>query len=150
GLTTTAYFDPTCGDKLWQRPGDDPVRNIRFAYDEFHQVRDVYTPASSTPTHYEYDDYGNLRQITTPLGFRSRSIRDALGRDSVMETPIDTSQTVWRTQRYTYDAAGRRQLRSDEAPATGAPGTEWQALSVRNEYDAEGNVTAAHRWATPD
>jgi len=67
-----------------------------------------------------------------------------------METPIDTAQTLWRTQRYTYDASGRLLRRSDEAPATGAPGTEWQALSVRNEYDAEGNVTAAHRWATPD
>jgi len=76
----------------------------------------------------------------------STVIHDAVGRDSVVRTPIgsDPADTARRIQKYQYDAMSRVLVGVDSAPAYSGS-TSMQAVSVLTAYDNEGQATALTR-----
>ncbi len=144
-------YDPATGLRTSQSVGDNGSRLVTYSYyPDTRLLKTVTTLQSASPSVYDYDVQGNLFHSTTPRGLRSTTQRDYLGRDSVVQSPInDVPVTDWRYQAYTYDAQDRVLTTVDSAQTTG-PGSPWEALRVINEYDAEGQLTRVTRRARPD
>jgi RHS repeat-associated protein len=112
-----------------------------------------------------YDARGNLRTTVSPLGFLTFVERDALGRDSVVYTPIADDNTARSEallkqygahQTIAYDTLGRVRETVSYGPAivhqpaqSGfGPGTTGvDSLRVITTYDAEGSPLSVTRIA---
>jgi len=101
-------------------------------------------PPLVAATTFGYDTLGNLNSITSPRGFTVKSYKDAIGRDTLVRSPIDTLQTLFRITRTQYDILGR--VRSTESFASGASDT----LIVTDAYDPVGELTSVTRRSSPD
>ncbi|HEY0017654.1 MAG TPA: RHS repeat-associated core domain-containing protein [Longimicrobium sp.] len=175
GHAHTAY-DPATGNVVSQRQGENTATATTFTwYPAGHahagQLASVRSPATAAGVARDslvYDAQGNLSWTLSPTGFLTRHLRDGLGRDSVVYTPVDTAgarslatlaQTGVRRE-IRYDAAGRDTLTITTGPAVAhdprATGridpadSPQESLTVRTQYDAEGAVLQVERWATPD
>jgi YD repeat-containing protein len=80
-----------------------------------------------------YDGLGNLVSTRSPLGFRTYTLRDALGRDSISYSPIDSIHALHvdsvraygARSEVTYDVMGRPVYTLSHGPArTHTPGVE--------------------------
>src|SRR6185369_9803272 len=74
-----------------------------------HQLDSLVAPNHSNPGHtaskYVYDALGNLTRITTPRGMITDLFSDYIGRDSVIYTPTDASNSLLHRamQAFVYD-----------------------------------------------
>ncbi|HLM69379.1 MAG TPA: RHS repeat domain-containing protein, partial [Longimicrobium sp.] len=176
GIDSTAY-DPATGNPLWQQTGD-ASRRVTFDYytsgPAIGLPHHVYYPAPQpgVPGGSEeitYDASGNLHTTKSPLGFMTAHFRDALGRDTLVVTPIraDSSDTIWKLMasgarmRTGYDAAGRvwwtealgpavMQHQSAQGVYNGPGITPPEKLRVENTYGNGGELLTVERWSTPD
>jgi RHS repeat-associated protein len=171
-----AEYDPVTGNPRWRQQGDDPALRASFSYypaghphaGQLASVADPATAAGAARDSLVYDGQGNLWWTMNPRGSLTQHVRDGLGRDSVVYTPVDSAgaltlaglvQTGLR-QEILYDRAGRDTLTITVGPAvTHAPRdssrispvqSSSERLTVRKRYDAEGAVLQVARWATPD
>ena len=174
GEVTLRSYNAT-GELAWVLTGADPARRVSFDYNATDGtpaaglVRSVTAPAS-TPTGFAtqniaYDEHGNLRSTQGPLGYYTLAYADAVGRDTLLVTPVDpdSSRDVASLQRRGtrrrtwFDVMGRDTL----SATIGQPrlvvvqgGTFLSApaetLWVKTAYDAEGRTDSVARWASPD
>jgi RHS repeat-associated protein len=165
GEVTDLSYDAV-GNRAWVQDGRGAASRVLFDYGAAGQPTSVQDPYGQVET-MVYDAAGNLHATRTPLGFWSLAYADALGRDTLVVTPSDTTAFARDTlllrgtgvrERTVYDPVGRPLLVRTTGPAvrydrtyTGVPeNVEAQTLSVRTTYDLLGLPLATARWATPD
>jgi RHS repeat-associated protein len=152
GLLTQAQYDSTTGDLQWQQAGTNTARRVQYGYFSATGLLQSITPPSpSDTTKYEYDGWGNASATVNPRGMRSSVAHDAIGRDSVVMTPIDSlaSSSVKRIRTYQYDPMSRVLVGVDSAPlASGS--SNWQSTRVITAYDVEGQPLSVTRRVAPD
>lgn len=114
-------------------------------------VSSVVVPLTNKDS-VEYDALGNVTANRAPTGHWTVYQRDVLGRDSLVQVPVDTldlakaAGSFSRTRTTTlYDVAGLVK----QVTTVGA-GTPMQQLVVDNFYDYEGNLTEVWRRSDPD
>lgn len=108
------------------------------------------SPVVSRADSIFYDALGNLFRTKTPKGYVSEWFRDAIGRDTVTTTPIDTTGSPGRISTYTtYDIVSQVRTTQTSAPArpytlVSAPASVRpvvaETVTVVRTYDREGNV----------
>lgn len=175
GGTAHTEYDAATGSPTVQRTGDDDARRVRYRYypaghPHAGQLRAVEGPAAGGGTAVDslvYDGVGNLSMTVSPHGFLTLHVRDGLGRDTLVITPIDsatatTPQNLLATgarQRIGYDVMDRvRRTESIGPPRTHAAvfegfapaPTPEERLEVITTYDGEGAPLTVARFATPD
>ncbi|HYW10884.1 MAG TPA: hypothetical protein VE871_02980, partial [Longimicrobium sp.] len=149
-VTTTGY---TAGRRAWEQVGASTLRRVNYQYhDASHAtapglLRAVVAPGGATES-IVYDVRGNLAASISPLGWRTESLSDRLGRVIRTRVPVDSAHTVWQQDTTIYDSVGR-------VRETIATGPEWrgappQSLHVRNHYDVASNLEMVERWSVPD
>lgn len=173
GDSTVMAYDPATGNRAWQQDARGLVSRVEFLHEDdpgsplFGMPRGVQPPETASgsggpdPTHFAYDELGNLESVTTSLGFVTDYERDDVGRDTLVRRPVDrTRKAVMRT---TYDVMGRALETERAGPAvqvqmpdstsavydsayTFPAGT----VFVKRQYDAAGNLERVDRWAAPD
>ncbi|HWH53221.1 MAG TPA: RHS repeat-associated core domain-containing protein [Gemmatimonadaceae bacterium] len=144
-------YDASTGLRTSQSIGDNGARLVSFGYDAATRLlTSVTTRQSAAPTRYDYDAAGNLFHTTTPRGLVSTDTRDAIGRDSIVKTPInDVPTTDWRYQALTYDLQDRIISTADSARTSGGS-SPWEVLQVSTQYDNEGRAIRITRRVSPD
>ncbi len=123
GITTTYEYDANSNLlTLVEAKGTSVERTIRYTYDAYGQLKTKTTGESAAndtavaTTQYEYDQYGNIIQITDPEGNITKyGDYDALGNaQNVIDaraTPLTgTAQYSWKS---IYDNAGNIVTLSD-------------------------------------
>jgi RHS repeat-associated protein len=179
GEITRIAYDSATGNRLWEQPGPSATRRVTYSYNAANDalapglLQSVTTPAAggnpaATQTLF-YDARGNLRATRSPLGFYTLAYSDAIGRDTLSITPIDTisarDSTALRSagarQRSVYDVWGRVTLAQSIGPAvdsiaraadTGSGFTlslPAETVTVRNTYDRD-LLASVERWSSPD
>jgi RHS repeat-associated protein len=178
--TVFAAYDPVTCNVLWQRLGRDAGRTVTYTYHpaghaQAGQLESVLGPVDAQGRRalerVVYDARGNLRMTESPLGFRALYVRDALGRDSVVYTPLADStarDTVLLKQHgvrqtVVYDVMDRvretvsygpmiEQYRAAPpgSPSVGPGTTPGEWLSVVTTYDGEGSPLTVTRSMSPN
>ena len=159
GEVTTRGYDGN-GNVLWTLTGADTLRKVRFSYSSTRQLVAMYLPGIARPDTIMYDHMGNDTMTVTPAGIWSISRLDALGRDTLVVSPIDSIRL--QSQRIIYDLADQVRETRTFAPAMpytlAGTGSEYQdtavvlpeTLVVRTRYDQEGNVIRVQKLAYPN
>lgn len=167
------------GNRVWQQDGRGILSRATFGYSSAgsspaKRLTSIRLPGAVKGDSLHYDSVrGNLDTTWTPIGFRTIHLMDALGRDTLVITPIDSAQTKLQRQRFVYNLADRvtdtwtigpampnklDTLTSFKPDTTGKFGTDTtqvspETLFVSNTYDAEGNLTQVlshpDRWPLP-
>lgn len=144
GEVSQFAYDTGNGNRLWQQPGLDSTRRVRFFYtnDAFHQLQSVQYPTSPITSDSTFYDptLRNLSATKTPLGFVSSYFKDAIGRDTLTQT-VDASTVSVRT---VYDITGQDTLNVT------SPGDGSATVTVRKHYDVGGNQDSVQTISTPD
>lgn len=147
------------GNRLWEQPGTDPSRRVEYSYGSALGLLSSTLVPGATRDSVHYDALGNLEFVQSPRGptFRAYTRTDAIGRDTLVVTPIDTAGTFTLQERIWYDLADQDTLRRIATPAMsqslGAQGSAYSnadTLFVRQEFDDEGNLSRHEQWARPD
>jgi RHS repeat-associated protein len=149
------------GDREWQEDGRGPLSHVNFTYTADRQVQTVSTPgnADNARTQFHYDALGNLDSTTSPVGIASRIFRDAIGRDTLIRTPIDAAQTQYVVRAIEYDIRDLILGEEVRGPAVSyaltlrggvIPPVLAETLRVTTDYDEEGHVLAVTRVPIPD
>ena len=166
-VTTWMQYD-SLGLRLWQQVGHDSLddsRRVTFAYDPAtHLLVSDSLPLGQKET-FAYDTLLlNLEQTKTPIGFLSLTFYDALGRDTLTVTPIDSAPALARSTLLTnglrtrklYDDADRVwHSETIGAERTGCTlcyngHTSAQTLIVESKFDSAGRVLQVKRKSVPD
>ncbi|HEX2080830.1 MAG TPA: RHS repeat-associated core domain-containing protein [Longimicrobium sp.] len=149
GEVTLVQYD-SVGRREWEQAGPSDSRRVTYAYyPKTHlqapgllQSVTLPTPPGATVAteRFEYDARGNLAAVESPMGVRTESVSDRIGRVIYAKAPIDG--TSFRYDSTFYDLA-------DQVDSTVTrAGT--QRLIVNNTQDEEGNLTAVSRRSDPD
>ncbi|HYW12266.1 MAG TPA: RHS repeat-associated core domain-containing protein, partial [Longimicrobium sp.] len=159
--TVFAGYHPTTCNVLWQRQGSHPARTVNYAYHPAGHPRAGQLESVTGPVDAQgqralervvYDARGNLLMTVSPLRFKTLYRRDALGRDSIIYTPLagdttsrDTVQLKLRggRQTFVYDGMDRVRTTTSWGPAIeqghadlGTTSSEW--MQVVTAYDDGG------------
>jgi RHS repeat-associated protein len=158
GLVTTLSYDAT-GNRLWQQPGSDASRRVTFSYWPSEPQAGLLATVTAPLTPAEsliYNGLGNLSRTRTPIGFTTLIFSDAVGRDTLVRSPIDSATgrdsagvvATGSRVRTVYDGMDRVVQTVSWGPSRVVPGRTLPADSVRvvNGYDDEGNVTNTTRY----
>jgi RHS repeat-associated protein len=142
----------TNGTVAWRQDARGSSSRSSFTYDGNGLLRSAQAPDGAVDSLF-YDARGNLSASRTALGHVRTHQRDALGRDTMVTTPIEDSAVS--VTRQSYDAMGRPLVTRSEGPAisytcvnclgsamVAAPA---QTLIVTNGYDEEGNLISVLR-----
>jgi RHS repeat-associated protein len=149
GEVTLVQYD-SVGRRAWEQAGPSDSRRVTYAYypgthpqaPGLPQSVTLPTPpgAATATERFEYDARGNLAAVESPMGVRTESVSDRIGRGIYTKSPIDG--TSFRYDSTFYDLA-------DQVDSTVTrAGT--QRLIVNNTQDEEGNLTAVSRRSDPD
>jgi RHS repeat-associated protein len=153
GVVTTMQYDPANGNRLWQQVGTDPARRVTFRYDNSAGLLTSTKLPLTPPDTVVYDSKGNLWATRTPRGFWTWFWKDAFGRDTLIVTPIDSTDksfggaadsTLRLRQRTVYTVMDRDTITESIAP------NRAQVVRVAKFHDAEGNLTLLARVGIPD
>ena len=156
GVVTTLAYDAANGNRLWQQVGSDVARRVTFRYSNTRKLLSATVLPLTAADSVDYDGQWNVSAVRTPRGFWTSMYRDALGRDTLTVSAIDSTDTskggsnANRLQvRTMYDLADRDTLNQTIAPAKG--GDPAQTVTVRQAFDAEGNrLSVARQSSSPD
>jgi RHS repeat-associated protein len=151
--STVLSYDAS-GNRQWQQDGRGPMSRVSFGYSpSTGLLTSIRLPAAVKADSFHYDAIrANLDSSWTPIGFRTVHFADALGRDTLVLSPIDSLQTKTSSQRIIYDPADRVKetwslgpampyqldLATSFVPDTMAVAAD--TLLVTNRYDTEGNL----------
>jgi YD repeat-containing protein len=106
GEVTTYGVDAATGWRLWAQDARGDSTRALFTYTARGQLATVQLPGNTGRDSLLYDAaLGNLLRTRTAGGAEVQYVRDALGRDSVVRTPI--SGTTVATQTFVYDPMDR-------------------------------------------
>ncbi len=140
-------YDPN-GNRLWQQLGSDVGRRVNFRYNAQKLLSATVLPATAADS-IEYDPtLWNLSATRTPLQYWVSHYTDQLGRDTLVVTPIDSSDhgkgtaadsTSRLRQRVVYTIMDLDSISESIAP------NRVQTLQVVKYFDAEGNDTLLSR-----
>jgi len=153
GLTTTMGYDPTNGNVLWQQVGSDPARRVTFRYGNAQKLLSSTVLPQTPADSIVYDGQWNLAATRTPKGFWTSYYKDALGRDTLVVTPVDSTDfgrggdadSVFRArQRTTYTVMDRDQITEAIGP------NRLEMIHALKGYDEEGNLLSLARFSIPD
>lgn len=149
GNTVAMSYDALTGNRLWQQDGRGSASRTTFTYNAANQVQTVTLPGTPAER-IDYDALGNVDSVKTSKGYVTRFRKDALGRDTLVDAPIDTIATssLRQIQRILYDAADRDTLTVSVGPALGIAPAE--TLLVRKAYNLAGRMDSLSRWARPN
>ena len=149
GVTTTMGYDAAHGNRQWQQLGSDYGRRVHF----FYNAQGLLVTTIGTPTDsIVYDAQGNVAATQTSKGFWTSYYKDALGRDTLVVTPIDSADkarggpediTIRQRQRVVYAVMGQDSIVESKGPN----GTE--RVQVDKRYDEEGNLLSLARESHP-
>lgn len=159
---TTFGYDATTGNRVYQQVGSSTARRVTFNYKNTLElmsssVLPVTAHNSTTAVDsIEYDaQLGNLSAFRTPLVYWTTFATDAEGRDTLVVSPVDSSDHARggsnsgrSQQRMQYDLADRDTLAQTVGPALN--GGAQETLTVETGYDEEGNRMSISRKSTPD
>lgn len=162
-LAAMTWYDDATGNRVWQQDARGAQSRWEFGYDpQTKQLSTAQAPGlvGGMPVieRFEYDPArGNLSASITPLGARTEYSQDAMGRDTLVITPIEGGLSA--STRTIYDALGRATQTQSRAPAVAyqcpnCGGTfempvPADTLTVSYLYDPEGNLTDVMRFADP-
>jgi RHS repeat-associated protein len=148
GDSTRIGYGALC-NRAWQEDGRGVASRVSFSYgNAFSLLSRIQTPLATARDSFAYDARGNLSATRTQMGFVTTHYRDAVGRDTLTVSPIDSAQTLWVTAFTRYDLADRDTSTSRVGPAVGSIPTQTERVS--KYYDAEGNLDSLRRWSVPD
>jgi RHS repeat-associated protein len=159
GDSTVIGIDASTGNRLWQQ--DASGSRVNFGYDAATGLLlTIQEPGTGATTTLSYDlARGNLARVLSPLGFRDSTYRDALGRDTLEVTPIDSGQTKVQRKRTVYDLQDRVTRTETRADSMGyrlsgvtpdpKPVSPDTAIVV-HIYDKEGRDKGDTTLARPD
>jgi len=159
---TTFGYDATTGNRVYEQMGASATRRITFNYKNSLGLMSssVLPVTAHNPTvaadSIEYDaQLGNLSAVRTPLVYWTTYATDAEGRDTLVVSPVDSSDharggsnSARTQQRMQYDLADRDTLAQTIGPALN--GIAQQTVTVETGYDEEGNRTSVARNSTPN
>lgn len=150
----TVEYDATTGNRLWEEnPAGNRVQHAYYATSHPRApglLASVRAPGAAAVDSVVYDPLlGNVDTLRTPLAFRTTSVADVFGRDTLTVSPVDSGQTRLVRQSITYDQMDRVTRTLSSGPAspylkatTQTLDSMWaQTLDVQYLYDAEGNRT---------
>jgi len=162
-VVTTLAYDTLNGNRLWQQIGSNVARRLTFAYyssgNEAGLLRASLLPdvpgAGTARDSVVYDaTLVNLAATRTPRGFWTSYYKDPLGRDTLIVTPIDSTDkarggaaadtSIRLRQRTVYTVMDRDSITESIAP------NRVQLVRVDKRYDLEGNLLSLARSSTPD
>ena len=152
GEVTQFGYDAANGNRLYMQPGTSSTRRITFAYaDTFHLLSSVQYPTTPVSRDsFAYDPtLGNLQMSLAPLRDSTVWTRDAIGRETLVQTALVLGAAKSLFQRHSYDVGDRDTLsvsRSDSASSDG----QKDSLVVRNHYDRAGNLDTVQTKSYPD
>lgn len=169
GVVSKAWYDPATGNVDSLQNGGD-ARRVRLTYNATGAAKGLVatlkTPLSPVERLY-YDARGNLNKTQSPKGFVALSLADAIGRDTLVVTPINPSQAMdsasvrahggWT--RLSYDVMNQVRREVTFGPAVTVPTSPGSSASgaipadsvvVEHVHDAEGNkLTTKRQFARP-
>lgn len=148
-------YDPATGNRRWQQDARGASSKVEFGYHtsgvEAGLLAFIDGPLSAPQSLYYESTLGNLREMRTPMGFRTRFHADVVGRDTLVVTPFDSAQQDSVRRRSVYDLRSRVVLSQSLARfRLGSPNTDTVTASVRTTFDQEGNVVTIKRWSSPN
>jgi RHS repeat-associated protein len=156
-------YDASNGNRVWQQDARGSATRVTFSYNASGPASGLLSAlqtASGSLYSFRYDALGNVDSTGTPMGFWTASIKDGVGRDTLVESPIDVAQTLRIQQRTSYDVMDRDTLVTTSAPSYTVPagpggippsvGLPAQTSTVRKHYDLEGHLDTLARRADPD
>jgi RHS repeat-associated protein len=143
----SSYFgyDGATGNRLWQRLGTHDSTKVMFAYYADGLLQSVTPPGMNAET-FTYDQWRrNLASTTAANLATSHFYTDAIGRDTLSTSPINT--THQQRTKVTYDLMNRVISTSTFGPqmTLGSINAPADSVIVSNTYDDEGNVTSVSR-----
>jgi RHS repeat-associated protein len=144
GDSTIILYDNSTGNRAEETPAYSPI-STHFRYYANGQLRaagDLLT----TPDSMEYDGNGNLHKTVSPVGAATTFSKDEIGRDTLVSSPIDGSNT--QTTRTVYSVTGLPLTQTSTGPAMNGAGVE--QVSVVNGYDAARRLHTVQRSFSPD
>ncbi len=155
------FYNSTNGNRLWQQDGRGSMSRVNFGYSSTTGLlTSIRLPAAVKADSFHYDAVrNNLDSTWTPIGFRTVTFTDALGRDTLLITPIDSAQVPppnnkVKRQRIVYNLADGVKQTTTTGPAmpyqldlatSFVPDTmpvAAETLVVTNGYDPEGNLNS--------
>ncbi|WP_461415291.1 RHS repeat domain-containing protein [Gemmatimonas sp.] len=156
GDSLTRSIDTGTGNILWEQDRRGSGSRVTFAYETATGVtrgllRAIAYP-NATVDSFAYDAVGNLQRTRTPTGIVTLTYRDNLGRDTLIVTRIDGTNT--QRQHKTFDLADQvtRETRVGSGTidySLSGSGLTRDTSALRNDtlvtlsyYDNEGNRTA--------
>jgi RHS repeat-associated protein len=171
GLVGSTAYD-ALGNRLWQQAGPDASRRVFFGTNTLGQVTSVRSQRAITAGEraetMEYaSPLGNLSAVVSPLGVRTTYSQDAIGRDTLVTSPVDTLVSdlgvrtpAFQQQVTRYDLGDRVVQTVSAAPGIRFPSyiaanaQPWdsvpaETITVTNTY-ARGLLTQVARLASPD
>jgi RHS repeat-associated protein len=145
GELTQVAYNATNGNRLWQQPGTDSTRRVRFSYNALALPSAVEYPTSPvTRDSMFYDALGNASSAKSPRGVVTYTLKDAVGRDTLTKSPLDTTQLKTVRHRILYDLASRDTLNVSLSDSSS------EQVVTRTHYDAESNQDSVLTQSTPD
>jgi RHS repeat-associated protein len=158
GEIDSVFYSDTNAVPLWHQTGPDTSRRWNFAYNSSRLLEYVQPPGHTTSQRQrlEYDPLGNLRKVTSPIGFITLLYKNQIGQDSVILTPTDSTDARTETglqntglrDSIVYDLMDRPLLTRSLSRASAV--ASQRQLLTQNAYDQEGNVLSVSRWSVPD
>jgi RHS repeat-associated protein len=145
GDSTVSAFD-AAGNRAWQQDGRGDSTRVYFSYDGEGRVTSVRSQAainrSEPATTVTYDAVlGNVKRVTSPLGFYTETFEDGFGRDTLVDAPGNDATHRLLAHAW-YDAADQ-----DTLTITSGDATEGN-LHVRTVRDPGGLTTTISRWSS--
>jgi hypothetical protein len=149
-VVTTMQYDVTTGNRLWQQVGSNSSRRVTFNYNAQSLPSSIVQQGTILDS-LEYDSQRNLFRERTALNYWTSFYKDALGRDTLVVTPIDSGDHgaggVQDTMRLRNRVVLTVMDRDSIAETIARNG---ERVYVRKLYDAEGNALSLARIASPD
>jgi RHS repeat-associated protein len=160
GVVSTFDYDAATGNRRWQQIGPDPATRVHFDYYPNRLLAAVRAPQIGPDSIY-YSLLGNVRRTRSPTGYNQILLSDAIGRDTLVFSPVDAilrdSAAVRnggaRTHT-TFDLADRLRVVKSWGPgvSTGPSPSGHQlpadSILLVHHYDAEGNLRNTTRHYT--
>jgi RHS repeat-associated protein len=143
---TRIGYDSACR-RIWEQAGPSAARRVHFGYNGSNQLETVRSEAArlrgEQPTTFLYQSpLANLSATITPLGLRTNYQSDAVGRDTLIDAPVNGLVRLVTVAR--YDVMDRDTFTLSYGDASEGN------LNVRKRYDNEGNLTSVARWSSVD
>ncbi len=153
GVKTTMAYSGVNGNRLFQQIGPDTNRRVTFNYGNSKNLLSSVVVRSLKVDSVLYDARWNVTAGRTARGFWTSYYKDALGRDTLVVTPIDSldkarggteDATLRMRQRTVFTIMDRDSISESIGPNSTAK------IRVDKLYDLSGNLLSLARVLTPD